>query len=1057
MRKIWVAALFAIAGCDDGGGGTPEPGDMLPDAPLGDAMVDAAGGDGGDGGGGDGGDGGGEPMTPIERIEAVPETDRWQLEGLTAPVHVVRTEMGVPHIYAANRTDLGRALGFVVAQDRYFVLDLQRRLGRGNLSALLGDLALGNDIEARMTGMPFVAERLLEHFNPELTDYLTAFAEGINSYIKAVEGNMFPPPSELRIAAPLLGAGSPVELMEEWTLRDIAALVAVVMYQTTFETGDVGRTDRTAALDELFVSGEYAAELRREGFLEDLWENVTPHLISPSAAGLGLETADGLQMGPLPGTRGLGLRPTVRQLPVDLMSRVTSRLEAQQLRLGRDKVKGFGSNAWAVAGSASTDGSALVAGDGHLQLSVPALMYQIGLDTQVFGDGNIHQAGLLLTGLPVMAVGTNGQVAYSQVNPVFDITDWYREEIQLDEDGRPMASMFQGEWRPLVAVDEEYLIKNVPAFQSIGRTETWTRWTTFDGRWLLNIEGRPAMGEPEPGETIVNMQGDLIIPADVDEDGVISAISFDYAAFDATNYVETLDNMALADSVEAYREATRGLVGSALFSAVGDSKGDVLFSSYQAVPCRGYLDRGEDGRWLPGANPTELLDGTQYGGFTLPMKDGRIDPEPGQDDPYQCAVPFESVPQALSPAKGFVHTANNDPGGLTLDGSLFDDPWYLGGPWAPTRAHTIARDLQAAIDAGAADVAAMSAAQGNVDSRLGELYVPYILQAISYAGAQVRGDMVEGADARLADLYATHAEDFQAIAERLEAWSDAGFQAESGVETVYHQPTDAQREQAVATMVFNAWLGRFMRRVWADEGLPWRYSGSRMQTRALVDYLGSRGPENPMGHRAWNPETGEAIYFDDLTTDVVEVADEIILHALVEALEFLKSEPEGPGEGGFGTDDMDQWLWGLRHQVRFESLLAGFLGDDSSLSAVLNMFSITTRKIPLTEERLPREDPRFGLQWFPRPGDQWAVDAANPGFSGTRFTHGNGPVMRMVIALKGGEVEGVNIVPGGQSGLTDSPHFADQARLWLANETLPLRFTPAQVAEGATGREVLEP
>lgn len=1059
MRRVWATALLTLVACDDGGGGpTPEPGDMRPDAASVDMQLDAGGGGVGGGEGGEGGVGGGEPMTPAERIEAIPETGRWQIPGLSAPVQVVRTELGVPHIYAANRTDLGRALGFVVARDRYFVLDLQRRLGLGTLSALLGDLALGNDIEARMTGMPFVANRLLEHLNPELTDYLTAFAEGINRYIEGVEAGDFDPPSELRVAAPLLGAASPAALMERWTLRDVTALVAVVMYQTTFETGDVGRTQTTAALETLFTSGEYAADLRREGFLEDLWENVTPHLISPSAAGLGLETAEGLQPGPLPGARGLGLRPEQRALPADLMTRTTARLAAQQLRLGRDKVKGFGSNAWAVAGGSSTDGRALVAGDGHLQLSVPALMYQIGLDTRLYGaaDG-FRQAGLLLTGLPVMAVGTNGKVAYSQVNPVFDITDWYREEIQLDADGRPMASRFQGEWRPLVAVDEAYAIKEVPAFQSVGRTETWTRWTTFDGRWLLNIEGRPAMGEAGEGETVVNMQGDLIIPADVDEDGVISAISFDYVAFDATNYIETLGRMALADSVEAYREATRGLVGSALFSAVGDAKGDVLFSSYQAVPCRGYLDRGEDGRWLPGANPFELIDGTQYGGFTLPMKDGRIDPEPGQADPYQCAVPFESVPQALSPAKGYVHTANNDPGGLTLDGRIYDDPWYLGGPWAPTRAHTIARDLEAAIAADAADIAAMSATQGNVDSRLGELYVPFILQAIEFAAEQVRGDDVGPDLGRLADLHAANAAELQMVAERLQAWSDAGFQAESGVATVYHQPTDAQRQDAVATMIFNAWLGPFMRRVWADEGLPWRYSGSRMQTRALVDYLANRGPENAMGHASWNPETGEAIWFDDLDTDVVERADEIILLALVEALSFLKSAPEAPGEGGFGTSDMDRWLWGLRHQVRFESLLAGFLGEDSGLSAILNMFSITTRKIPLTEDRLPREDPRFGLTWFPRPGDQWSVDAANPGFSGTRFTHGNGPVMRMVIALDAEGVEGVNIVPGGQSGLTDSPHFADQARLWLANETVPIRFSPEQVAEGATGREVLAP
>ena len=66
--------------------------------------------------------------------------------------------------------------------------------------------------------------------------------------------------------------------------------------------------------------------------------------------------------------------------------------------------------------------------------------------------------------------------------------------------------------------------------------------------------------------------------------------------------------------------------------------------------------------------------------------------------------------------------------------------------------------------------------------------------------------------------------------------------------------------------------------------------------------------------------------------------------------------------------------------------------------------------------------------------------------------------MRMVIALHpDGRVAGQNIIPGGQSGLTDSPHFADQAALWLGNEALPLRFHLDEVVEGAIGREVYTP
>lgn len=154
---------------------------------------------------------------------------------------------------------------------------------------------------------------------------------------------------------------------------------------------------------------------------------------------------------------------------------------------------------------------------------------------------------------------------------------------------------------------------------------------------------------------------------------------------------------------------------------------------------------------------------------------------------------------------------------------------------------------------------------------------------------------------------------------------------------------------------------------------------------------------------------------------------------------------------------MDAWIWGLRHTVRFESILAPFVGDIGSFNLLISRFAITTDTLPLAEG-LVADDPRKGLVGFPRPGDNDSVDAADNGYRPTRFEYRNGPVKRMVIALHpDGRVEGQNILPGGQSGLTTSEHFADQARLWLGNQTWPLRFHLAEIVDGAEGREVYVP
>src|SRR5690242_52693 len=64
-----------------------------------------------------------------------------KVNGLTAPVSVVRDPQGMPHITAANLDDLFFAQGFVTAQDRLWQMDLNRRYGRGELAEILGNRA----------------------------------------------------------------------------------------------------------------------------------------------------------------------------------------------------------------------------------------------------------------------------------------------------------------------------------------------------------------------------------------------------------------------------------------------------------------------------------------------------------------------------------------------------------------------------------------------------------------------------------------------------------------------------------------------------------------------------------------------------------------------------------------------------------------------------------------------------------------------------------------------------------------------------------------------------
>ena len=602
----------------------------------------------------------------------------------------------------------------------------------------------------------------------------------------------------------------------------------------------------------------------------------------------------------------------------------------------------------------------------------------------------------------------------------------------------------------------------MPLLGSVGRTERWTRYTTFDGRFLADIEGTEVGADhvPDEGETVVVLAGDRVVPGDVDGDGVITAVSFDYAGFESGHLLQALDGMGTAGDIEEYRQATRHLVAYSQNLAAGDKHGSVLYTAFQGLPCRTYLPRDEQGDFAEGADPTLLIDGTLYGGFEIPIDDAGF-PIEGDVDPYRCVVPFEEQPQSMDPAAGFVQTATNDPVGTSFDNNLFNDPWYIGGPWeGGFRASRITSELSRMVSDGTASEQGMADLQADVRSVHGCLFAPHLIEAIDAGREALEASPDVGTPGyRLGNLYAADQARLDEASARLSAWVEADCPALSGVETFYHPSVDeTEIAHSVATSIFNSWEGRMMTRVFSDEGLPgvWRGGGRTGRARALIRMLEGRGAGNPADLASWNAETGESVFFDTLGTDEIERSDEHALAALTDGLDFLASEPEDIRGGGFGTEEMDEWRWGLRHMVRFDSILGEFLGDDPTYALLTDQFAITPDVLPLAEDMAP-DDPRRGLPHFPRPGDNDTVDAANAGFSGRDFTYGSGPVFRMVIALGPYGVAGRNILPGGESALTDSPHFADQAALWLGNESLPLRYSLEEVVAGGIGREVFRP
>ena len=317
------------------------------------------------------------------------------LDGLHAPVEVIRDEWGVAHIYAANNDDLFFAQGYVQAQDRLFQMDLNRRLGLGRLAEVTGPLGVAFDKFARYLGWPRAARAQADLSDPTTAAVIAAYSAGVNAFIATQ-----PPPAEFRLLA---------YRPEPWDALATSAWGTVLAWGLSCNLES--ELLRAWLLDEL--GPERAADLTpvyRPDYLTTI----------PDEA-IGRRLAEGLLS---------AFRETVAHGPVG------APLVGQSL----------GSNNWVVSGARTASGRPQLANDPHLPPVFPTIWYAIHL----YG-GDYHVAGFTLPGVPGVVIGHNEHCAWGITNAFPDVQDVYIERFHPDN---PTHYEVNGVWQAAEVTQE---------------------------------------------------------------------------------------------------------------------------------------------------------------------------------------------------------------------------------------------------------------------------------------------------------------------------------------------------------------------------------------------------------------------------------------------------------------------------------------------------------------------------------------------------------------------------------------------------------------------------
>jgi penicillin G amidase len=388
----------------------------------------------------------------------LPTASNAQIPGLSKNTRVLFDPRGVPHIYADNSADAYRALGYAVARDRLFQMELSYRAAAGSIAELAGAKALPLDIEARRLGLNWAAERKWAAMdsNNSSRRAMEAFADGVNAYRASLT------PATTPVEYKLLGA-TPIAT---WDAKNAVYLLMRMALTLANDPEDLRRT-RVASL-----VGRTAADalFPRNMPLQEPIQPVDGRTAAREAwAAL-----------PNPGAPDTSIIGSAK----DAMNVADIALAMPGAEQTGDAL---GSNNWAAGPGRTASGGALLAGDPHLDLSLPSIWYEAHI---VIKD-SVDVYGVTFPGAPGIVIGFNQNVAWTFTNTGGDVSDFFAE--QVDDAKSPTKYMLDGQWQKLVLriesfrnpsgdvirVDTVYHTHRGPMRRENGRWLSF-RWTAHD-------------------------------------------------------------------------------------------------------------------------------------------------------------------------------------------------------------------------------------------------------------------------------------------------------------------------------------------------------------------------------------------------------------------------------------------------------------------------------------------------------------------------------------------------------------------------------------------------
>ncbi len=306
---------------------------------------------------------------------SLPQTDGTvSVKGPGSSLEITRDRHGIPHIYAKSDNDAWFGLGYAHAQDRLWQMEMNRRIGAGRLSEILGSQTVQTDRFLRTLSVYHHAENTVANLSDEARAAMESYAAGVNAYIAGRGGIGAPLPPEFLI----LGVEP-----EPWKPADSLVWAKMMAW-------DLGANWRKEVLRFRLVKAGLSQQHVAELF--------PPY---PGDAPVALPDIAALYQDiEIEGTEFAGLPEALLPDPAN------------------------GSNNWVISGARTASGKPLLANDPHLGLAAPPVWYFAHVDAP-----GLKAMGATLPGIPGIVLGRNERIAWGFTNTGPDVQDMFIERL----------------------------------------------------------------------------------------------------------------------------------------------------------------------------------------------------------------------------------------------------------------------------------------------------------------------------------------------------------------------------------------------------------------------------------------------------------------------------------------------------------------------------------------------------------------------------------------------------------------------------------------------------